>query len=225
MYKNNMADDEDDIPQLSAETFAALQEFYVEQEEKEQLLTRLSLDNNLTEDIVFDEDWQLSQFWYDEATIQSLVKVVDKITKDGGNVALVSCPTLFVPVKRILGGRASVSLFEYDRRFQMHGTDFIFYDYNKVEELPPNTKEVFDLVIADPPFISKDCIEKTSHAIRLLGKDKIIVCTGAVLKDQVEALLGLKSCIFKPQHKNNLANEFSCYSNFDLDSLLSSSSS
>lgn len=49
---------------------------------------------------------QLSQFWYDEKTVHTLVKVIDQTVPDGGKVALISCPTLFVPVKRQIGERA-----------------------------------------------------------------------------------------------------------------------
>lgn len=102
----------------------------------------------------------------------------------------------------------------------MHGRDFIFYDYNLPEKIPSDLNHSFDLVIADPPFLSEECITKTSQTIQLLANDKIVVCTGAIMKETVEKLLSLKQCDFKPQHRNNLANEFSCYANFDLDKVL-----
>lgn len=45
---------EEDLPQLSAETFLALQEFYREQEEKELSKNSLNIVNNKMN---FDEDW------------------------------------------------------------------------------------------------------------------------------------------------------------------------
>ena len=41
----------------------------------------------------------------------------------------------------------------------------------------------FDLIIADPPFLSEECHTKTGMTIRKLGKadHKIIICTGKVL--------------------------------------------
>ncbi|KAJ2944673.1 hypothetical protein O0L34_g4031 [Tuta absoluta] len=215
-----MADD-DDAPALSAETFAALQEFYAEQAKREEIFQKLQAEDKLKENVLFDENWQLSQFWYDEATVTSLVKVIDRIVPDGGRVALVSCPTLFVPVKRQIGERATVSLLEFDRRFEVHGPDFIFYDYNFPKKLPNDLAHTYDLVVADPPFLAEECITKTSETIKLLAKDKIVVCTGAIMKEHVEKLLGLKLCQFQPHHRNNLANEFSCYANFDLDGVLS----
>ncbi|CAH2094851.1 unnamed protein product [Euphydryas editha] len=213
-------EDDDDVPALSAETFAALQEFYAEQQKRQEILEKLESQQQLTENIIFEENWQLSQFWYNETTVQYLVKIIDKCLQDNGKVALISCPTLFVPVKRQVGNRASVILLEYDRRFEVHGTDFIFYDYNTPLKLQSDLEHTFDLIVADPPFLSEECIEKTSETIKHLAKDKIIVCTGAIMKEHVEKLLNLKQCEFQPQHRNNLANEFSCYANFDLDNVL-----
>ncbi|CAG9789526.1 unnamed protein product [Diatraea saccharalis] len=210
--------EDDDVPALSAETFAALQEFYAEQQKREEIIGKLDAIGKL-KNVVFDENWQLSQFWYDEKTIEEMVKVVDASVASGGRVALISCPTLFVPVKTKIGERATVSLLEFDTRFEVHAPDFIFYDYNYPEKLPPDIGQ-YDLVIADPPFLSEECIVKTSQTIRRLAKEKIVVCSGAIMKPHIEKLLDLKLCNFQPHHRNNLANEFSCYANFDLDSLL-----
>ncbi|XP_013170861.1 PREDICTED: protein-lysine N-methyltransferase n6amt2 [Papilio xuthus] len=213
-------DDDDDVPRLSAETFAALQEFYAEQKKREEILSKLEADNKLGEKIIFEENWQLSQFWYDEETVRILVNVIDKVLADDGRVALISCPTLFVPLKRQIGYRASVTLLEYDRRFEVHAPNFVFYDYNHPDKLPPEMHSSYDLVVADPPFLSEECVTKTSQTIKLLAKDKIVFCTGAIMRELVEKLLDLKCCQFQPHHRNNLANEFSCYANFDLDALI-----
>lgn len=213
-------EDDDDVPTLSAETFAALQEFYSEQQKRQEILNKLEEDNKLSENIIFDENWQLSQFWYDEGTVQTLVKVVDRTVPNGGRIALISCPTLFVPVKRQVGDTRTVTLLEYDRRFEVHAPNFVFYDYNTPNKLPPEIFNTYDLVIADPPFLSEECITKTAETIKLLAKDKIIVCTGSVMKENVEKLLNLRICRFQPRHRNNLANEFSCYANFELDNIL-----
>lgn len=112
----------------------------------------------------------------------------------------------------------TVSLLEYDKRFEVHSPDFIFYDYNSPENVPQNLQTSYDLVVADPPFLSEECITKTAKTIKFLAKNKMVVCTGEVMQENVEKLLGLKVCEFRPQHRNNLANEFCCYANFDLDS-------
>ena len=40
---------------------------------------------------------------------------------------------------------------------------------------------------------------------------------GAVMEDLAGRLLGAQICRFEPRHSNNLANEFRCFANFDLD--------
>ena len=41
---------------------------------------------------------------------------------------------------------------------------------------------------------------------------------GAVMEDMAKRLLNLNKCNFVPGHRNNLANEFRCYTNYDMDS-------
>lgn len=104
---------EDDLPCLSAETFAVLQEFYKEQEEK---ASSLSCDHE--ENIQFREDWvntnfcmfqkfylfffqQLSQFWYNDSTINNLIKIALKAAGSSGKIALISCPSLYHKMKKV----------------------------------------------------------------------------------------------------------------------------
>ena len=51
---------------------------------------------------------------------------------------------------------------------------------------------------------------------------KIIVCTGQLMKDLLEKCLNLKQCFnFEPKHERNLANEFRCYTNYEMKYYLS----
>lgn len=43
---------------------------------------------------------QLSQFWYDAETVETLVKVAKKVIGEKGKVALISCPTLYKQMKQ-----------------------------------------------------------------------------------------------------------------------------
>ena len=47
----------------------------------------------------------------------------------------------------------------------------------------------------------------------------LIFFPGAVMEDLLGRLLNLNICQFTPHHRNNLANEFRCYSNYDIDNL------
>ncbi|KAF5278531.1 hypothetical protein FQR65_LT15657 [Abscondita terminalis] len=202
--------DDDDAPHLSAETFLALHEFYNEQSAKE-LMTQSDTS------VVIDEDWQLSQFWYDDETIKNLGKIATKRVESDAKIALISCPTLYNKLKET----HQVKLFEYDKRFlKVCGDDFIHYDYKAPLDIPRQLANDFDLVIADPPFLSDECLTKTAITIRFLSKEDIVLCTGATMSDLAYRLLGLTKNAFKPGHRNNLANDFCCYSNFNVDELI-----
>lgn len=118
-----------------------------------------------------------------------------------------------------------VHIFEFDQRFAAYGPDFVHYDYN----LAPNPDYLsqfsgyFDLVIADPPFLSEECIEKISLIIRKIAESdsgRIVLCSGQVVAGWAAKFLQLRQCAFHPEHERNLGNEFSSYANFDLDALI-----
>ncbi|XP_011864411.1 PREDICTED: N(6)-adenine-specific DNA methyltransferase 2 isoform X2 [Vollenhovia emeryi] len=209
-----MSDSDDDRPQLSSSTLAALHEFLLEKEERENLLKRIAEGVRIP-DTPFDEDW----FWYNDDTIAAFVRGALNSTPANGKVALVSCPTLYGKLKKECGDR-QVTLFEYDSRFEIIGEDFIPYDYKFPLDVPRNMSGQFDLVLADPPFLSEECLTKTAVTIKFLAKKNIVLCTGAVMAELAERLLDVKKCDFVPGHKNNLANEFCCYSNFSFDKTL-----
>lgn len=75
--------------------------------------------------------------------------------------------------------RVSTVLFEYDRRFAAYGDDFVFYDYNEPLSLPGNVAaRSFDVVLADPPYLSEECLSKVADTVKYLGKGKVLLCTG-----------------------------------------------
>lgn len=116
-----------------------------------------------------------------------------------------------------------VKIFEFDKRFSAYGDDFVFYDFNNAEETGylQEFTESFNLIIADPPFLSEECITKISKIINNLQKltTKVVFCSGAVAEPWLTKCLQLKKCNFKPTHERNLGNEFVSYANFDLDNL------
>ena len=97
-----------DAPTLSADTFAALQQFYTEQDKRDQereeaaqngaaAMAAEEIDFNK---ISFDEDWQLSQFWYDEVTAKKLAEECFRLAGEDGGVACISSPTLYIAIKK-----------------------------------------------------------------------------------------------------------------------------
>ena len=50
----------------------------------------------------------------------------------------------------------------------------MFYDFNKPEEFPSELRGQFDMVVVDPPFITREVWEKyavTSHLLLKTGSD------------------------------------------------------
>uniref|UniRef100_A0A8C6UMH5 EEF1A lysine methyltransferase 1 n=1 Tax=Neogobius melanostomus TaxID=47308 RepID=A0A8C6UMH5_9GOBI len=210
-----MSDSDDDVPTLSAHTLAALQEFYTE---------NLALQSPSTEPEeqfsvgAIEEDWGLSQFWYSEDTARRLAEELVREAGDGGRIACVSAPSVYQKLKQgVVPGseHVSVMVLEYDRRFASYGDDFIFYDYNQPLALPPHIQpHSFDAVLADPPYLSHECLGKVAQTVRFLSKGKVLLCTGAVMQSSAKELLEVNICGFLPQHQRNLSNDFRCYTNY-----------
>ncbi|KAG2456786.1 XPO4 protein, partial [Polypterus senegalus] len=205
-YSRMSDSEEDDCPRLSAETLAALQEFYLEQQPS-------TVTKNFAVGAI-EEDW-LSQFWYSDDTAEHLAKEVISAIGRGSKIACISAPSIYQKLKELHHEDVSVVILEYDKRFSVYGEEFIFYDYNSPLSLPDSiTPNSFDIVVADPPYLSEECLTKTAQTIKFLTKGRILLCTGAVMEELAEQLLGVKMCEFIPKHNRHLGNEFRCYVNY-----------
>ncbi|TMW44226.1 hypothetical protein DOY81_010698 [Sarcophaga bullata] len=217
----------DDDISLPADTLAILNQFLAEKAQREQQELE-KIEQKAGKEAEFEEDWQLSQFWYSSATKQTLGSVVSKLLKDktdksSFSIALLSCPSLYSTIKEI---HENVKIFEFDKRFSAYGDDFVFYDFNEAdnENYLQDLWQQFDLIIADPPFLSEECITKVSKIIKNLLKPeaKIIFCSGEVVEPWLTANLTINKCNFRPEHERNLGNEFVSYANFNLDDFVKS---
>jgi len=226
---------EDSDLELSSSTLAALNEFRQEEAVRQQVQEDLlSGKAAIQPGAQVDEDWQLSQFWYDEDTAFRLAREVSRClaVSPDKRVALISAPTTYVALQKhfpdLLKQQGRVKLFEFDTRFSaLAGTDFVYWDFNSPlkfvtaddKDGATGLREQFDLVMADPPYLDENCLTKTSVSIKYLSKKdntKVVLCTGAVMEDLARRLLGLEMCKdWEPKHKNNLANEFKCYTNYN----------
>ncbi|XP_064472876.1 EEF1A lysine methyltransferase 1-like [Ornithodoros turicata] len=192
-----VTEEEEDVPRLSEYTLEALREFLAE--------------NAVRDPTNLDENWQLSQFWYSDETATALANQVIRLCGQNDRIVCISCPTLYRKLKE-LECPLETKLLEYDKRFAVFGDDFVFYDYNHPTYIPVGlTSEV---VVADPPFLSTECIEKVSETIKIIAPKYIILCTGAVMESDVQKFLGLKMAKFSPTHTRNLGNEFKCFTNY-----------
>lgn len=216
-------DTDEDPPMLSAQALEALKEFLAEQNWTGDVDGGGSAVAE-EEVVLVSEDWRLSQFWYDRDTaetvaaeILSLLRIVEREEEETPSVACISCPTLYAYLKKIEPD-LPVQLLEYDKRFEQYGTEFTFYDYNDPEALPSSLKNTYQIILADPPYLSQECLEKVTQTVSFLmrpGKSYLLLITGEVQKDRAAELLSVHPCGFRPQHSSKLGNEFCLFTNYD----------
>ncbi|XP_068307877.1 uncharacterized protein [Pyrus communis] len=224
-HRNVASDDDDDAPTLSLQALEALKEFLGEQTQSSPDTAAESREADSTGPALIAEDWRLSQFWYDPRTAQTLAQEVLTLCNSAtasARVACVACPSLYAYLKNA-DSDVSVQLLEYDKRFEQYGSDFSFYDYNRPEDLPLELKNAFDIVVADPPYLSQECLEKVAQTISFLARSEksyLLLLTGAVQKERAAELMGLHPCGFRPQHSSKLGNEFRLFTNYDPETRL-----
>ena len=139
-------------------------------------------------------------------------------TTENARIGCIASPSAYVGLKKTLGDKQrDLFVFEFDKRFDVFQTDFVFYDFKEPLEFDKDLLKSFDFLIIDPPFLSQECWEKTSRTARALVKDngKLLVCTGMVMKDLIKKELGCDVTDFEPKHQNGLSNEFGCFINYN----------
>jgi len=112
----------------------------------------------------------------------------------------------------------NIYLFEYDTRFQRLVPSphlFIPYDYNSPLKFPKDLRRQVDRILADPPFLSDECLTRTAITVRTLLKKeggRTMVCTGGKMEELVPRLFsGVRRVEWEPEHKGGLANAFACF--------------
>jgi len=192
------------------------------------------------------ENFHMSQFWYDEQTtnlfVDELIDLAKQLIPSSSsssssshdqqaapaavsvcNICCISVPSVFYRLQNRIHELPSnvklTTLLEYDRRFDRDfPLHYVQYDYNKPTALPSIHFNNYDIMIADPPYLSDECMTSVGITMRLLARNKetrMIVNTGAVLRDSVRRVLGLNACKFQPTHRVNIMNEFACFTNYE----------
>ncbi|WZZ49464.1 hypothetical protein YC2023_049571 [Brassica napus] len=103
-----------------------------------------------------------------------------------------------------------VQLLEYDMRFERYGSEFTYYDYNEPEDLPLDLKHCFNIIVADPPYLSKECLERVTQTVSFMASpvDSLLLLLTAerycyylfarnVQRYMAAELLGVRPCVFK----------------------------
>ncbi len=187
------------------------------------------------------EDYQLSQFWYSEETGVSLANLSRELAAEilssesslsssslqdrKAVIACLSCPSVFKALLAVerdspLAVKVDAYVFEFDKRFEVFGEKFIYYDYNYPKNVPDSLLGQCDVIIIDPPFLNRDTLEGFATTVSLLKRSsstKVLLCTGAVMLNHAKELLNLRPTRAKVTHaQNRLSNPFALYVNFDV---------
>lgn len=149
-------------------------------------------------------DFGMSQFWYDDTTAMTLAEealsIGAKAEELSGlkRVACISCPSAYQAMIKegVLPDDVETVLFEYDKRFEIYGDQFCFYDFNHPTKVGEEHIGSYDFILADPPYLTVECMTLTGETMRLLGRDgektPMLLNTGGVLKEDIERVLGLR---------------------------------
>lgn len=226
------------ISDLQGSTLNALAQFYAERDANEQALHDLMIsaeeeDNTSTRVSIhaFPEDWNLSQFWFDDDTARTIAEQLLEGAGRDTRIAVVSAPSVFAAIKHLLTDderypyKPCVRLLEFDQRFSVFKNEFIPYDFTQPEKLAPGLAASFDRIVIDPPFHSRDCLQQMADTALWLSNledddFRMILCTGQALQRSVVNLFGqhgTETTTFMPQHTKGLQNEYRCFANFECD--------
>ena len=213
----------DDTPALRPDTLAALQAFLAEKAAAEEAASKEAEDGAAS--LATTESWQLSQFWYSEATSRFLAEEVGRCAAAAAAASpapplavFLSSPSAFKAYRAAFPA-APAALLEFDERFACFGAAFSRYDYNRPLELPPHLLGAAAVLMLDPPFLQRDCLAAFAQSVRALaapGGARVLLATGAVQLRAARELLGLRPTRAAVEHAGGrLSNPFKLFASYE----------
>ena len=162
------------------------------------------------------ENADLNQYWYSKITIDFLV---NEVTSQSTCCAFLSTPSIYFSLDASAELRKNSSVFDFDKKF---GSDpnFVFYDFNHPENIPEEHKQRYDLILIDPPFITREVWTKYTEAALFLVKEggKILASTIDENEAMMKELLNTDRKKFRPSIPN-LVYQYSMYANYESEGL------
>jgi hypothetical protein len=157
------------------------------------------------------ENSEFNQYWYSQHTIETLVQEV--AVQGLVTVACVSTPSIYFSLPPDL--KALAKVLDYDRNFAKD-PNYVFYDFNTPLELPADLQGVFDVVVIDPPFITREVWTKYAETARYLLKagGRLILSSIQENAGLLEELLGVSPVAFKPSIPH-LVYQYAFFTNYD----------
>jgi hypothetical protein len=164
------------------------------------------------------EDGDHNQYWYSSYTIKQMV---DDITATGGRVGFLSTPSIYFSLEDEL--RKDCFVFDFDKQWESD-RGFVFYDFNKPDELPAELLRSFDMLVIDPPFITHEVWRKYGDTAKLLLKagptednaSKVICTTVIENADLLKELFGVTPTAFLPCFPT-LVYQYNLFTNYPSD--------
>jgi len=142
-----------------------------------------------------------NQYWYSAATIAVLANEALQ-QSDGGPIGCISTPSVFFSLPKAAQDRSYV--FDFDEQFADKTQNFVRYDFNQPLDFPSRFRHYFEVLVIDPPFITKEVWERyTVTAKELLAPGGKLLCTTiSENAEMMQKLLGVESQRFRPSIPN-----------------------
>lgn len=159
----------------------------------------------------------LNQYWYSNRTITHMAKDVEEVCAgENTRAAFLSTPSVYFSVNKET--RARSWCFDLDTQWSKD-RGYVRYDFNTPTEFDgaAELKGTFDMVIIDPPFITREVWEKYTETARFLLKPN----GGAVMASTIQEnapfmkeLLGVEPQVFMPSIPT-LVYQYYLYASYD----------
>ena len=106
----------------------------------------------------------LNQYWYSPATIAALVAELES-GRVGRRVAFLSTPSVYFSLPEASATRAASYVFDLDDQWAATTPAFRKFDFN-AGRVDADLAGTFDVVVVDPPFITRDVWAKYAACVR-----------------------------------------------------------
>jgi len=173
------------------------------------------------------EDQQLNQYWYSQNTINTLRDAIlegaTSLDKDAPRVAFLSTPSLFFAFDE--AERRHFHLFDFDdSKAWSSDARYVYFDYNHPLGFDESLRNSFDVVVIDPPFITREVWEKYAQTTEALATATspspplVLATTVHENAPLMKELFDATPTAFQPSIPN-LVYQYACFTNFPCDRL------
>lgn len=118
--------------------------------------------------------------------------------------AFLSVPSVYFSVKN-KEVKSRCKNFDFDESFGKKDKNFVFFDFNKIEDIKEELHHTFDMVVIDPPFITREVWQKYADISKLLLKEEgghALLSTIDENEEMILELMGAKRRTFRPSIPN-----------------------